>query len=48
MTIIRSQKPFETAVGFSSTKTIESMDRLAIVKGQRLVETTVEFSIKKT
>ena len=49
LAIIQDQKVVETTVRFSSKKTIESMDRLAIVdKALNLVETTVGFSRKKT
>ena len=39
-------KKLERTVRISSKETIKSMDSLAIIQGQKIVETTVRFSIK--
>jgi len=46
LAIIQAQNIVKRTASFHRKRTIESMDSLAIIHGQKFVETTVRFSIK--
>jgi len=43
----QGQKTAETRVRLSMKKTIESMDRLAIIEGQNILKQRLEFQVRK-
>jgi len=46
LTLNQGKTTAETTVTFSIKRTIESMDRLAIIEGEKIVQITVRSSIK--